>query len=153
MGFKLLEDAKLKEVETKLVLTGVNYEDVRSKRNLKEQVVNSLKKFTGRAVLANNCDNQLAVGVKEEPTWLSEVEAVFLSQGWNPPPKEGRWRSRSVSPIRREKGKYKGRKNILERDGKPLKCYTCKCDHEDNCNCPCGSWTIHVDKCVPEQQR
>ena len=135
LGFKLLEDAKLKEVETKLVLTGVNYEEVKTKRNLKEQVANSLKKFTGRAVV--NSDHHSAVGVKEEPTWLADVEQVLLAQGWKPPAKEGRRRSRSSSPPRREKARYKGRKNILGRDGKPLKCYICKCDHEDNCNCPC----------------
>jgi hypothetical protein len=149
LGFKLLEDAKLKEVETKLVLTGVNYEDVNTKKNLKEQVANSLKKFTGRAVLANsNSDYQPAVGVKEEPTWLSEVEEVLLAQGWRPPAREGRRRSRSASPTRREKGKYKGRKNILGRDGKPLKCYSCKCDHEDNCNCPC---VYHLANACPSR--
>ena len=147
LGFKLLEDARLKEVETKLVLTGVNYDEVKSKKNLKEQVVNSMKKFTGRAVLANDNSNR-AVGVKEEPTWIAEVEEVLLAQGWKPPAKEGRRRSRSASPpARREKGKYKGRKNILGRDGKPLKCYTCKCDHEDNCNCPC---VYHLANACPK---
>jgi hypothetical protein len=96
LGFKLLEDAKLKEVETKLVLTGVNYEEVKNKQNLKEQVANSLKKFTGRAVLATDNHSQLAVNVKEEPTWVAEVETVLLSQGWKPPAREGRRRSRSA---------------------------------------------------------
>ena len=90
LGFKLLEDARLKEVETKLVLTGVNYDEVKTKKNLKEQVANSMRKFTGRAVLAS--DNR-AVGVKEEPTWVADVEDVFLARGWNPPAKEGRRRS------------------------------------------------------------
>ena len=150
LGFKLLEDARLEEVETKLVLTGVNYAEVKEKKNLKEQVSNSLKKFTGRAVFASdNRSNNLAVSVKEEPTWIADVEQVLLAQGWKPPAKQGRRRSRSVSPPRREKSKYKGRKNILGRDGRPLKCFNCKCDHEDNCNCPC---VYHLANACPKNR-
>ena len=118
-------------------------------KNLKEQVANSLKKFTGRNVLASDNRSQLPVNVKEEPTWIAEVETVLLSQGWKPPAREGRRRSRSVSPpARRERSRYRGRKNILGKDGKPLKCFTCKCDHVDNCNCPC---VYHLANACPHR--
>ena len=83
LGFKLLEDAKLQEMETKLVLTGVSYEEVKTKKNLKDQVVNSLKKFTGRAALTggnSSSSSSSAVGVKVEPTWVSEMEEVLLAK-------------------------------------------------------------------------
>ena len=149
LGFKLLEDSRLQDFETKLVLTGVNYDEVKQKKNLKEQVTNSLKKFTGRAVFASTNNANTAVGVKVEPTWVAEMEEVLLSQGWKPPIKTGRRRSRSESPPRREKSKYKGRKNILGKDGKPLKCYYCKCNHEDNCNCPC---VYHLANACPQRK-
>ena len=77
-------------------------------------------------------------GLSEIPLYLLRRRpAACLVMATAAMAKEGRRRSRSSSPPRREKARYKGRKNILGRDGKPLKCYTCKCDHEDNCNCPC----------------
>ena len=126
-------------MQTQLVLTGVDYATVKTKKNLKEQVTNSLKKFTGRAVLSG-AESRTAVNVKVEPTWVADVEEVFLAKGWKPPIQKGqRRRSRSASPPpRREKSsKYKGKKNKLGSDGKPLKCFLCKCSHIDSCNCPC----------------
>ena len=138
LGFKLLEDAKLQEMETKLVLTGVNYAEVKTKKNLKEQVTNSLKKYTGRAVVGSGQESRTSVSVKAEPTWMAEMEEVLLAKGWKPPVKGGRRRSRSASPPpRRDKSKYKGKKNYLGRDGKPVKCFICKCSHVEICNCPC----------------
>ena len=153
LGFKLLEDARLKELETQLVLTGVDYAEVKSKKNLKDQVTNSLKKFTGRAVVTSVGDSRTAVSVKSEPTWVADMEEVLLAKGWKPPlqiHKGGRRRSRSASPPpRREKSKYKGKKNILGRDGKPLKCYSCKCSHVDSCNCPC---VYHLANACPQKR-
>ena len=77
------------------------------------------------------------MSVKAEPTWLSEVEEVLLAKGWKPPLKSGRRRSRSESPPRTKNSNYKGRKNALGENSKPRKCFVCKCEHEENCNCPC----------------
>ena len=151
LGLKLLEDSQLSDMDTKLVLTGVNFKEAKDKKDLQTQITNSLKKFTGRSVISSN--NNLAVSVKAEPTYLtSQMEEVLLARGWKPPQKSGgRRRSRSESPPRtRKTNGYKGKKNALE-NGKPKKCFHCKCDHDYNCNCPCVyhmSWNCPDKKSV-----
>ena len=144
LAFKLLKDAKLNEIETKLVLTGVNYSEGKANKDLCEQIKNSLKKFKGRSViLEESCRSDIA-----------GLENVLIAKGWKPPSSKQRRRSRSESPPRqrnresagrsasppRRNGNYKGRKNPLEKVGKnlvPKKCFLCKCKHTTNCNCPC----------------
>ena len=41
LAFKLLKDAKLNDIETKLVLTGVNYTEGKAKKDLCEQIKTS----------------------------------------------------------------------------------------------------------------
>ena len=48
----------------------------------------------------------------------------------------GRARTRSKS-LPETTSNYKGKKNPLGPDLKPLKCFKCKCDHEEKCSCPC----------------
>ena len=145
LGLKLLEDARLSDIETKLVLTGVNYVDAKTNKDFQKQITNSLRKFTGRSVISTSRKDDLSVSVKPEPTWLSEVEEVLLAKGWKPPIKGSRRRSRSESPPRNRSSNYKGKKNTLGPDQKPRKCYICKCDHVENCTCPC---VYHLaDKC------
>ena len=71
LGFKLLEAAKLSEMDTKLVLTGVDYASAK----------------TGRAVINGGPSSNL-LDVKTEPAWLSEVEHVLLAKGWKLPDKK-----------------------------------------------------------------
>ena len=56
-----IKAAKLNELDTKLVLTGVDYEKGKKKGTLLVQMKESLKKFKGRGVL----------GALEEPTAVS----------------------------------------------------------------------------------
>ena len=91
-------------------------------------------------------NNHGAVGVKEEPTFMTEMEEVFIARGWKPPGKSRR-RSRSMSPTRDRS--YKGRKNRLGDDGKPLKCFICKCSHVTACTCPC---VYHLAGTCPERR-
>ena len=141
LAFKLLKDSKLNDMETKLVLTGVDYTTGKASKNLLQQIKDSLKKFKGRSIILD--DDKRAV--KVDDTLVSEMEDVLISKGWKPPRKERR-RSRSVSPRRFPKNSsYKGKKNPLGEDHKPRKCFKCKCDHTENCNCPC---VYHfADKC------
>ena len=82
--------------------------------------------------------------VKTEPTWLAEAEHVLISKGWKPPTKGAGRQSRSVSPVRNQQSaqstqsqsSYKGKKNKLDSNFRPKKCYNCKCTHTENCNCP-----------------
>ena len=153
LAFKLLKDASLKEMDLKLVLTGVDYAAGKTKKDIYNQVVNSLKKFKGRAVMSGGCKTE-NMDVKIEPTWFSEAENVFIAKGWKPPVRGARRRSRSVSPARGSGGpnfndnprsssvhekhsNYKGKKNRLGKDFKPLKCHLCKCKHVEACTCPC----------------
>ena len=131
LGFKLLQDAKLNDMETKLVLTGVDYAEGKSKKNLEKQIIDSLKKFKGRAVIGK----EGSVDVKVETTWLSQVEEVLLSKGWKPPNKNS---------------SYKGKKNPLGDNSKPLKCYLCKCEHAESCNCPC---VYHLANKCPNRRK
>ena len=96
LGLKLLEDSKLSDMDVKLVLPGVDHAKAKRDKELQKQITNSLKKFTGWSVISDKQEH-LAVSVKAEPTWLSEVEEVLVARGWKPPQK-GRRCSRSESP-------------------------------------------------------
>ena len=120
-------------MDVKLVLTGVDYSAGKTNKNLLDQVVESLKKFKGQGVMSGH-QNMLDVDVKVEPAWMAEVQHVLISKGWKPPSKGPRRRSRSASPVR---SGYLGKKNRLDGNNKPLKCHFCKCEHVENCNCPC----------------
>ena len=152
LGLKLLEDAQLSDMDTKLVLTGVNFAEAKTKKELQLQITNSLKKFTGRSVITSGKQENLPVSVKTEPTYLvTQMEEVFLAKGWKPPQKAARRRSRSESPPRtRPKSNYKGKKNPLGENFKPRKCYICQCDHVDNCNCAC---VYHLANNCPQKKK
>ena len=138
-------------MEIKLVLTGVDFSKAKTEKNLEKQIKDSLKKFKGRAVISGG--GNTSVNVKAEPTWMNEMEEVLLAKGWKPPPKKGgRRRSRSESPKRSKpnSNNYKGRKNPLGENRKPIKCFLCKCEHTDNCNCPC---VYHLANTCPKKAR
>jgi hypothetical protein len=144
LSFKLLQDANLPEMDVKLVLTGVNYSTGKANKNLLAQVIESLKKFKGRSVMSGTGSGTTQLAVKAEPTWLTtEAQHVLLAKGWKPPNKGPRRRSRSASPVRsnpqpnKPQSNYKGKKNKLGADNKPIKCHICKCDHTEKCTCPC----------------
>ena len=129
LAFKLLKDSKLNEMDTKLVLTGVDYEKGKRDKDLCQQIQDSLKKFKGRAIILEE---------QRKVTAIDGMEEVLIAKGWKPPPKQRR-RSRSMSPPR-QKSNYKGRKNPLEKVGDnyiPRKCWKCRCNHTVSCNCPC----------------
>ena len=151
LAFLLLDAANLSGIERNLVLTGVDYVEGESKKNLLEQMQNALKKFVGRSVVGEE-------EKKEDSTLLTSenFEKVLLAKGWTKPSRDkkkksgegGRDRLRSSSlpegalPI--SKG-YKGKKNPLGSDYKVLKCFKCKCEHEERCECP---YVFHLaDKC------
>ena len=52
LAFNVLDTADLSEMDRKLVLTGVNYSEGKSKKTLPIQMKDALKKFVGRAVVA-----------------------------------------------------------------------------------------------------
>ena len=66
-------------METKLVLTGVDYAAGKTNKNLLEQFKNSLKKFKGRSVIKAPGEGR---AVKVDETLISEMEQVLLAKGW-----------------------------------------------------------------------
>ena len=145
LAFKLLKDANLEEMDIKLVLTGVDFQAGKEDKNLLEQVKSSLKKFKGRSVISEKDDK----AVKVDETLVSEMEEVLLAKGWKAPGKSRRL-SRSESPGRsRRNPNYKGKKNPLDSNYKLLKCFNCKCEHVDNCNCPC---VYHFANTCPQKK-
>ena len=157
LAFNLLDTADLSEMDRKLVLTGVNYSEGKSKKTLLTQMKDALKKFVGRAVVATGETDAKAVKVEESTFVTTEnIEKVLIMQGWKKP--KGRTRIRSSSLPSKGPGgstsnpnpNYKGKKNPLGPDYKPLKCFHCKCDHDQKCNCPC---VYHLANNCPEKKR
>ena len=135
LAFKLLDSCRLSAVDQKFVLTGVNYKTGLKKKNLFDQMKESLKKFKGQSVVEHD-DEDKAVGVSD--TYIARMEEVLLAKGWKPPKKR-------PNPDREGPGIYKGKKNKLDENFLPLRCYKCKCECTKNCNCPCR---YHfADKC------
>ena len=90
----------------------------------------SLKKFKGQNIIG---DKGNGTGVEE--TLATEMEEVFLAKGWIPPSQK---RKRNQDKEEGTSGGgYKGKKNKLDENGLPMKCFKCQCDCTTNCNQPC----------------
>ena len=127
LAFKLLDASNLTEVDQKFVLTGVDYSTGLKAKTLFDQMKESLKKFKGQNVIGK--EEEKGSGVQET---YAAMEEVFLSKGWVPPKK--RKLNEKEDAI---SGGYKGKKNKLDENGFPMKCFKCKCDCTTNCNHPC----------------
>ena len=123
----LLDAANLSNIEKNLVLTGVKYEEA----NLLEQMESALRKFVGRSVLSGDVERV------EDSTYLTadNVEKVLFNKGWVK--KKDKKKREAVDPP----GAQAGKKNWTGKDGKVAKCFKCRCEHEENCECPC---TYHL---------
>ena len=134
LAYKLLSAMNLKDMECKLVLTGVNYAEGKAKNNLLTQMQASLKKFVGHSVI-----QATEQAVKEEPVYMTKADleqCLYTLHKNKRGGGGGRSRTRSKS-LPETTSTYKGKKNPLGPDFKPLKCFKCKCDHEEKCSCPC----------------
>ena len=157
LAFSLLDTSDLSEMDTKLVLTGVNYSEGKEKKTLLSQMKDALKKFVGRTVISSNEGETKAVKV-EESTFITtdNLERVLMMQGWKKPKGGGggrvRIRSKSQPPDNNSSANtnYRGKKNPLGPDFKPLKCFLCKCEHESKCNCAC---LYHLANNCPEKKK
>ena len=94
----------------------------------------SLKKFVGHSVI-----QATEQAVKEEPVYMTKADleqCLYTLHKNKRGGGGGRSRTRSKS-LPETTSTYKGKKNPLGPDFKPLKCFKCKCDHEEKCSCPC----------------
>ena len=122
LGFRLLEATRLTDMDEKFVLTGVDYAQAKTQKNLFDQVKASLKKFQGRKVI--NAEDKLVF----DPVLVANVAETLIAQGWSKP----KTRRRSTSDpgeghnkFNKNKNNYKGKKNPLGADGKPRQCFKC----------------------------
>ena len=127
LAFMLLDAANLSNIEKNLVLTGVKYEEA----NLLDQMEKALRKFVGRSVLSGEVERV------EDSTFLTadNVEKVLFNKGWVKK-KEKKKREAGDPP-----GAHTRKKNWTGKDGKVAKCFKCRCEHEEDCDCPC---TFHL---------
>ena len=124
LGFTLLESCELGGTDEKFILTAVDFKEGKEKKNLLEQIKNSLRKFQSRERLSLSDSGRIQV--KEEEAFVSQVKEALLRDGWKPPGK-----SRPMnSPA------YKGKKNPLDENGIPLRCFKCDSEYHmaDKCN-------------------
>ena len=127
LAFMLLDAANLSNIEKNLVLTGVKYEEA----NLLDQMEKALRKFVGRSVLSGEVERV------EDSTFLTadNVEKVLFNKGWVK--KKDKKKREAGDPP----GAHAMKKNWTGKDGKVAKCFKCRCEHEENCECPC---TFHL---------
>ena len=128
LAFRLLEATRLGEMDEKFVLTGVDFSSAKTNKDLFKQMKSSLKKFQGRSLVSSGDEK-----MRHDPTLIAEeVKQVLLAQGWKQPP---RARKRSNTDPGQRKGGYKGKKNPLGTDGKPLKCFKCGSEYHFRDKC------------------
>ena len=128
LGFNLLESCSLSDTDEKFVLTAVDFKQGKEKKDLVDQIKNSLRKLQSRDRLRENKKGTMLV--KQEDVFVSSVKEALVADGWTPPS------SSAVQGVKKNSSEYKGRKNPLDNEGNPLRCF--KCDSEfhmsDRCN-------------------
>ena len=132
LAFRLLEATKLNEMDEKFVLTGVDFSAAKTKKDLFAQMKASLKKFQGRTIVSLGDDK-----TKFDPALVANIAESLIAQGWKQPIPRARKRSNTdPGPAERKPhSTYKGKKNPLGFDRKPLKCFTCGSEYhmKDKC--------------------
>lgn len=132
LAFRLLEATRVNEMDEKFVLTGIDFPSAKTEKNLYTQMKTSLKKFHGRKVVTEHSGE----GLRYDPTLVASVAEALVAQGWKRP---GRRRS-NTDPgeviHKKNSGGYKGKKNPLGGDGKPLACFKCQSVYhlQDKCD-------------------
>ena len=132
LGFRLLESTKLSENDEKFVLTGIDFESAKTRKDLFKQMKTSLKKFHGRTVVSVGEEK-----MKFDPALVANVAQALIAQGWKKPQSTGRRRSNTdPGEVKKNSNTYKGKKNPLGPDGKPRTCFTCGSEYhfKDKCN-------------------
>ena len=123
LGFNLLESCNLSETDEKFVLTAVDFKTGKQNKNLLEQIKNSLRKFQSREKLSSYRDDRIKVK-EEEDSFVTDIKGALVADGWTPPSS-----SSSTSVVKQNSPFYKGKKNKLGADGKPMRCFRCQSEY------------------------
>ena len=123
LAFRLLEASNLSENDEKFILTAVDFEEGKKNKDLEKQMKSSLKKFQGRSVLSNNESKEV---LKVDSALINQVKDVLIAQGWEKPERQRRRSNSNPEGLKKNSSNYKGRKNPLGEDGKPIRCFKCQ---------------------------
>ena len=143
LAFNLLEACCLSETDEKFVLTAVNFSSGKEKKDLLEQVKNSLKKFQCRDAFSVE-NNFGRLKFENEDALVSSVIEALVAKGWKPPTQQVGFRA----PV--NSSAHKKRKNPLGSDGRHLKCFQCQSEYHflDKCDQRIDKDPIKTNKCV-----
>ena len=125
LAFNLLESCCLSDTDEKFVLTAIDFKNGKEKKDLFDQVKSSLRKFQSRDRLcADDCSGGTKLKVEQEAYLIDTIKETLLTEGWTPPNKSS------------NSQRYKGRKNPIGNDGKPLRCFNCQSEFHfaDRCD-------------------
>ena len=125
LALNLLESCRLSETDEKFVLTAVDFKVGKERKDCLAQVKNSLRKFQSRDRMADEKRGD-RFQIKDEDTFIANIKDALFADGWRPPQQASS--SKDQASVLQNSPAYKGKKNKLGSDGKPLKCF--KCDSE-----------------------
>ena len=127
LAFNLLEACMLSETDEKFVLTAVDFQKGKTAKNMLDQVKASLRKFQSRGAIKS--DGKLQV----DESLVANLKEALVSEGWKPPSRPKNFDGKNVP---QNSSNYKGRKNPLGSDGKPLRCFNCNSEYHmaDKCD-------------------
>ena len=125
LAFNLLESCKLSETDEKFVLTRIDFKKGKEEKNLLNQVKESLRVFNSRE------SRHQERKVEFDETLVTNIKETLMSKGWTPPTPTSK-----PNNVPLNSPHYKGKKNPLGNDGKPIKCHFCDSEYHFLDKCP-----------------
>ena len=132
LALNLLESCRLSETDEKFVLTAVDFKKGKENGDCLDQVKKSLRKFQSRDRMSAENDR---LQLKEEDSFVTDIKDALLADGWRPPSADESPASSQESKLRQNSPVYKGKKNKLALDGKPMRCFNCKSEYHMSWEC------------------
>ena len=125
LAFSLLEACKLSEIDEKFILTAVDFKTGKEKKDLLAQIKLSLRKFQSRDKVSSNEREKIRV----DETLVANLKEALVSEGWKPPGRRRSYSDSDTGGLARNSTNYRGKKNPLGGDGKPVKCFGCQSEY------------------------
>ena len=74
--------------------------------------------------------------MKCDPVLVSSVAQALIAQGWKKPGGRGRFNTDPLEANKRNSPFYKGKKNLIDPDGKSFTCFKCGSIYHFQDKCP-----------------